>query len=385
MVVGRCFRTLAGRAAPPAVSQFFGDWRPDVIPAGMSRRAAITVMGVGGGGGNAVDAMIRTGLEGVGFAVANTDAQALGASSAELRVQLGPRATGGRGAGGDPNVGHDSARASAHELYRALEGADLVFVTAGLGGGTGTGAASVAAATAREAGALTVGVVTTPFPFEGSRRARHAQAGLEALEDQVDALLVIANDRLVEMAGDDLSMLDAFSQADAVLCDAVRGISELVTDTGMVNLDFADVAAVLRGGGRAMMGIGRGRGDNRARTAADEAMSSPLLHDDCIEGAGTILLNFRAGSDLRLREVHEAAADIESRARDEAEVIFGVVQDPDMGDELELTLVATGLGETRRVDGAQATPQSQARQGTLEQVTARAASGQRRNALRFLG
>jgi cell division protein FtsZ len=310
----------------------------------MTMQAAISVIGVGGGGGNAVGAMIRAGFEGVGFAVANTDAQALARSEADVRIQLGPQTTRGRGAGGDPMVGYHSAQSSVAELSRAAAGADLVFVTAGLGGGTGTGAAAVVAAAAREQGALTINIITTPFPFEGHRRSKHAEAGLAALEQHVDALLVIPNDRLLDVAGEDLSMLDAFAQADEVLCEAVRGITELVTSAGMVNLDFADVATVLRNGGRAMMGIGRARGPGRAAIAAEAAMTSPLLREGSIEGASSILINFRAGPDLGLREVHEAAAAIEAQASEDADVIFGVVHDAAMEGTLELTLVATGLG-----------------------------------------
>jgi cell division protein FtsZ len=329
----------------------------------MTEQAAITVIGVGGGGGNAVSAMIRQGFDGVGFAVANTDAQALANSPADVQIQLGPRTTRGRGAGGDPAVGHHSAQASSHELTQAVAGSDMVFVTAGLGGGTGTGAAPMVAATAREHGALTVGVVTTPFPFEGKRRARHAQAGIEALEQHVDALLVIPNESLLDLGDGDLSMLDAFAQADAVLCDAVRGISDLITQPGLVNLDFADVAAVLRSGGRAMMGTGRGQGPSRAAAAAEQAMTSPLLNEGSIQGAGALLLNFRAGPDLKLREVHDAAAAIESCAREDVDVLFGVVHDPEMEGALELTLVATGLG-------------GHAEQQTAPQANAQAQPGQ---------
>ncbi len=309
-------------------------------------QARIKVVGVGGAGGNAVNTMIGAGLAGVDFLATNTDAQALGANLAETKLQLGDR---GLGAGADPELGRKCAEESRECLREQLESADMVFVTAGLGGGTGTGGAPVVADVAKEIGALTVAVVTKPFLFEGSVRARQAEIGIDALHDVVDTLITIPNSRLLEMAGADTSIRDAFRLADEVLLNAVQGISDLITVNGMINLDFADVRTTMNEMGMALMGTGRAKGDNRAVTAAQQAISNPLLEDLSIKGAKGVLLNVTGGPNMTLHEVNQAALLIQEQAHDEANIIFGSVIDEEMGEEIRVTVIATGLSDRTRV------------------------------------
>jgi len=297
---------------------------------------------VGGGGGNALRRMLEGERDGATLIAVNTDAVALEGHPADARIVLGQKGTGGLGAGGCPATGLSAARESSPALEGVVEGADMVFVAAGLGGGTGTGAAPMVAHLARRAGALVVGVVTLPFAFEGGRRRRVALQGLEALEEQVDSILVVENDRLLELDDADPSVLQAFSRADDVLCDGVRGIGDLVMQAGLINLDFADVCAVLRDGGRAVMGIGRGFGADRALAAVDQASLSPLL-DDPIDGAAGVLLSFRADPAIGLGAIHRAAARVQAQVDDEAEILFGVTIDENLHDEVHVTLVAAGL------------------------------------------
>lgn len=302
----------------------------------------VRILGVGGGGNNAVNRMIEAGVKGVDFIALNTDAQALNASGARHKLIIGQRLTKGLGAGGDPGVGEKAAEASEEEIRGQLQGADMAFITAGMGGGTGTGAAPVIADIAREERALTVGVVTTPFTFEGSQRARVAEKGVELLRSRVDALIVIPNDRLLAIGDKNLPVLEAFRLADDVLRQGVQGISDLVTMTGLINLDFADVKAVMAGAGTAMMAIGEGNGEGRALQAAQAAISSPLL-DASIEGAKGIIMNITGGSDLTLLEVNEAAQAIQELVDTEANIIFGAVIVPQAKSEVRITLIATGL------------------------------------------
>jgi cell division protein FtsZ len=311
-----------------------------------SRDAAdirIKVIGVGGGGGNAINAMADAGLAKVTFVAANTDQQALSLSKARDTLALGSDLTRGLGAGARPEVGRNAALESRAELETLVGGADMVFVTAGMGGGTGTGAAPIVADIARELGALTVGVVTKPFSFEGKRRRRTAEAGIETLKSVVDTLLVIPNDRLVALAGNDMSTADAFAMADRVLHDAVRGIVELIHVKGVVNADFADVKTVMSVPGLALMGLGVAKGELRAVEAAQRAISSPLLEEVSITGAKGILVNVTSDSSLKLHELTEAVSLIEEEADDDAEVIFGWVIDESMGDEVRITVIATGI------------------------------------------
>jgi cell division protein FtsZ len=310
--------------------------------------ARIKVIGIGGGGGNAVNNMIRSGLTGVEFMAANTDAQALTASSASQKIQLGQELTKGLGAGANPSVGEGAARESADEIRKALIGADMVFVTAGMGGGTGGGGASVVASIARDLGALTVGVVTKPFLFEGKRRMSNADSGIEALKKEVDTLITIPNQRLLSVAGRNTTLLDTFRKADEVLFQAVKGISDLILFEGLVNVDFADVKAVMSEMGMAMMGSGEGSGENRAVDAAEKAISSPLLEDVSISGARGVLINVTAGPDVTLQEINEAAELIHAEAHDDANIIWGMVIDPDMGDLVRVTVIATGFGDLDR-------------------------------------
>ncbi len=304
--------------------------------------ARIKVAGVGGGGGNAVNTMISAGLGGVEFLVANTDGQALANNRADVRVQLGEK---GLGAGADPAVGRSTAESSQDILSAHLDGADMVFVTAGMGGGTGTGAAPVVGRIAREIGALTVGVVTKPFNFEGKKRRRQAEEGIEALKAAVDTVIVIPNQRLLETAARNTSIVDAFRMADDILFQAVRGISDLVAVHGLINLDFADVRTIMSEMGMAIMGSGTARGENRAVEAAQKAIRSPLLEDVSIAGARGVLINITGNSDLSVFEVNEAATLIQEEADEDATIIFGAVIDPDMGDEMRITVIATGFGE----------------------------------------
>ncbi|MBP9839054.1 MAG: cell division protein FtsZ [Proteobacteria bacterium] len=307
--------------------------------------ARIKVIGIGGGGGNAVNNMIRSGLKGVEFITANTDAQALKSTEAPVKLQLGLELTKGLGAGANPEVGEGAARESADEIRSYLEGADMVFVTAGMGGGTGGGGAAVVASIAKEMGALTVGVVTKPFMFEGKRRMNNADSGIEALKKQVDTLITIPNQRLLAIAGRNTTLLDTFRKADDVLYQAVKGISDLILFEGLVNVDFADVRAVMSEMGMAMMGSGEGSGENRAIDAAEKAISSPLLEDVSISGARGVLINVTAGPDVTLQEINEAAELIHSEAHDDANIIWGMVIDPTLSDLVRVTVIATGFGD----------------------------------------
>jgi cell division protein FtsZ len=305
--------------------------------------ARIKVVGVGGSGGNALNTMITGGLEGVEFIAANTDAQALESNLAPTKIQLGPQLTKGLGAGGNPDVGRKSALEDVQRISECLAGADMVFVTAGMGGGTGTGAAPIIAQIAKDQGALTVGVVTKPFIFEGRKRSRNAENGVLELMDSVDSIITIPNQKLMELGDDDITMLDAFQRADDVLLQAVQGISDLIVNAGMINVDFADVKTIMSKTGRALMGTGYAKGDRRALEAAEIAISSPLLDDISVNGATGILINFTAGPDIRLREINEAAQLIQQAAHEDAEIIFGVVTDPDMSDIVKVTVIATGF------------------------------------------
>jgi cell division protein FtsZ len=302
----------------------------------------VKIIGVGGGGSNAVNRMVETGVQGVEFIAVNTDAQALQMSTAMRKIPIGGRNTKGLGAGGDPQQGERAAEISREALTAAINGADMVFLTAGLGGGTGTGAAPIIADIARHERALTVAVVTMPFTFEGYQRRRAAEEGLQRLRDHVDALIVIPNDRLLQMADRQMSLIDSFRLADDVLRHGVQGISDLVTMTGLINLDFADVKAVMQNAGTALMAVGEGRGDGRALAAARAAISSPLL-DVSIEGAHGVLLNVSGGPDLTLAEVTEAAETIQASVDPDASIYFGAVIHPRQQDEVRVTVIATGL------------------------------------------
>ncbi|MGE5184768.1 MAG: cell division protein FtsZ [Acidobacteriota bacterium] len=305
--------------------------------------AKILVIGVGGGGGNAVNTMISGNLDGVEFVVANTDMQALEANMAPHKIQLGNALTKGLGAGANPEVGRRSAEESMQQIADVIAGADMVFVTAGMGGGTGTGAAPVIAQIARDCGALTVGVVTKPFGFEGKKRARQAVEGIDRLAAAVDTLIVIPNNRLLALVGQNTSMVEAFRKADSVLLNAVQGISDLMTVPGLINVDFADVRTIMASMGRALMGTGIGSGKRRATEAAEMAISSPLLEDVSIEGATGILINITGGPDLTLHEVNEASSLIQQAAHEDANIIFGSVIDPNLSDEVRITVIATGF------------------------------------------
>jgi len=321
--------------------------------------AQIKVVGVGGGGGNAVNRMVNEGLGGVEFIAINTDNQALMLSKAKTRVRIGDKLTRGLGAGGNPEIGKKAAEESSDDLYEVLRGADMVFIAAGMGGGTGTGASPVVAQIAKELGALTIGVVTRPFTFEGPRRSTVAESGIENLKSQVDTLIVIPNDRLLQIADKRASLQQAFSLADDVLRQGIQGISELITVPALINLDFADVRTIMSEGGAALMAVGHSDGDDRARAAAEAAISSGLL-DVTIDGARGILFNITGGPDLSLFEVNEAAAIIQQSAHPEVNMIFGAQIDPDMGDEVRITVIATGFEQSRvktRIDAQR--PQSQ--------------------------
>ncbi|MBK4157635.1 cell division protein FtsZ [Corynebacterium macginleyi] len=304
--------------------------------------ADIKVVGVGGGGVNAVNRMIEEGLKGVQFVAINTDSQALIFSDADTKLDIGREATRGLGAGANPEVGKTSAEDHKSEIEDALQGSDMVFVTAGEGGGTGTGAAPVVASIAKKMGALTVGVVTRPFKFEGARRTRQAMAGIEELREVCDTLIVIPNDRLMQLGGEELSIVEAFRAADEVLHNGVQGITNLITIPGMINVDFADVRSVMSDAGSALMGIGSARGDNRAMTAAEQAINSPLL-ESTMEGAKGVLLSIAGGSDLGLHEVNSAASMVEERADEDVNLIFGTIIDDTLGDEIRITIIATGF------------------------------------------
>jgi len=305
--------------------------------------AKIKVIGVGGGGGNAVNTMIASSLGGVDFINANTDAQALGVSNAPIKIQIGTQITKGLGAGSNPEIGKQSALESRDEIRPFLEGADMIFITAGMGGGTGTGAAPVIAEIARECSILTIAVVTKPFQFEGKKRNIQAEEGIAQLRDIVDTLIVVPNQRLLSLGGRNLSLLEAFKKADDILYQAVKGISDLILVPGLINLDFADVKSVMSNMGIAIMGTGMASGENRAVEAAQRAISSPLLEDNTIQGARGILLNITGGPDMSLYEVNEASSLIQEEADEEANIIFGTVIDQNMQDEIRITIIATGF------------------------------------------
>ncbi|AGA91789.1 cell division protein FtsZ [Thioflavicoccus mobilis 8321] len=312
-----------------------------------SQNAVIKVIGVGGGGGNAVNHMVEAAIDGVEFICANTDAQALRGCNVKTILQLGAGITKGLGAGADPDIGRQSAVEDRERIHDALDGSDMVFITAGMGGGTGTGAAPVVAEVAKELGILTVAVVTKPFPFEGGRRRKVADNGIMELAQHVDSLITIPNEKLLAVLGKEVSLLNAFRAANDVLLNATQGIAELITRPGLINVDFADVKTVMAEMGQAMMGIGSGSGENRARLAAESAISSPLLEDIDLSGARGILVNITAGTNLSIGEFDEVGNTVRDFADDEANVVVGTVIDPSLDEELRVTVVATGLGRER--------------------------------------
>jgi cell division protein FtsZ len=312
-------------------------------------QARIKVIGCGGSGGNAVNTMINFGLEGVEFIVVNTDAQALNSNCAPTKLNIGGNVTKGLGAGADPERGRKAALEDVQRIKELLHGADMVFVTAGMGGGTGTGAAPVIAQIAREEGALTVGVVTKPFLFEGRQRARRAEIGLAQLAEQVDTLITIPNQKLLLLGDEDLSFIDAFRKADEVLFQAVKGISDLITQNGIVNVDFADVKTVMSNMGRALMGTGIAKGASRARMAAEMAVASPLLDEISVEGATGVLINIVGGPDLKMREIQEAASLVQEQAHEDANIIFGASIDETLGENVKVTVIATGFDSVERM------------------------------------
>jgi cell division protein FtsZ len=314
-----------------------------------SQSARMKVVGVGGGGGNAVNRMIDEHLEGVEFISINTDAQALLASKSDVKVQIGKKLTRGLGAGARPEIGRQAIEENREDVARALQGADLVFVTCGMGGGTGTGAAPVVAQLAKEAGALTVGIVTKPFLFEGRKRMKQAEQGIMDLRQHVDTMIVVPNERLLAVVGKGIPFLDALKKADEVLLHATQGISTLISKTGLVNVDFADVRTVMQSGGSALMGTGIGRGENRAMEAAQQAISSPLLDNVSIAGSTGVLLNITGGDDLTLGEVTQISEIVHDAVGDDAEIIFGAVTEPAMQGEIRVTVIATGFD--RQMEG----------------------------------
>jgi cell division protein FtsZ len=309
----------------------------------VANSAKIKVIGIGGAGGNAVNTMIASSLKGVDFIAANTDAQALGASTAPIKIQIGAEVTKGLGAGSDPDVGRRSAIETKEVLKNNLAGADMVFITAGLGGGTGTGGAPIVAEISKEMQILTVAVVTKPFLFEGKRRITQAEEGIGELRKIVDTLIIVPNQRLLSLGGKNISLLEAFKKADDILYHAVKGISDLIMVPGLINLDFADVKTIMSDMGMALMGTGVSSGDNRAVEAAQKAISSPLLEDNTVQGAHGILLNITGGPDMTLYEINEASSLIQSEAHEDANIIFGTVVDENMGDEIRITVIATGF------------------------------------------
>ncbi len=315
-----------------------------------TQNAVIKVIGVGGGGGNAVNHMLKSNLEGVDFICANTDAQALQNTEVRTALQLGATVTRGLGAGADPNRGLEAAEEDRDRISEALEGADMVFITAGMGGGTGTGATPVIAEIAREKGILTVAVVTKPFSFEGKKRMKIADAGIKALREQVDSLIIVPNEKLLAVLGKATSLLDAFKAANDVLYNAVQGIAELITRPGLINVDFADVRTVMQEMGEAMMGTGIASGEDRAREAAEKAISSPLLDDINLSGARGLLVNITAGMDLSIGEFDEVGNIIKEFVQDDATVVIGTVIDMDMSDEVRVTVVATGIGSNAQAE-----------------------------------
>src|SRR5277367_5293685 len=330
-----------GRTFPMSFSIEFAD-----EAAGYDAR--IKVIGCGGSGGNAVNTMINFGLEGVEFIVVNTDAQALNTNAAPTKLNIGGNITKGLGAGADPERGRKAALEDVQRIKELISGADMVFVTAGMGGGTGTGAAPIIAQLAREEGALTVGVVTKPFLFEGRQRARRAELGLASLSEQVDTLITIPNQKLLLLGDDELSFIDAFRKADEVLFQAVKGISDLITQNGIVNVDFADVKTVMSKMGRALMGTGIAKGQNRARLAAEMAVASPLLDDISVEGATGVLINVVGGPDLKMKEIQEAASLVQEQAHEDANIIFGASIDETLGENVKVTVIATGFDAVQR-------------------------------------
>lgn len=316
----------------------------------LENAAKIKVIGVGGGGGNALNTMIDYTLEGVDFIAANTDAQALNSNLASYKVQMGGNLTKGLGAGANPDIGRSAALEDQTRIAELLHGADMVFVTAGMGGGTGTGAAPVIARVAKDLGALTVGVVTKPFMFEGKKRRQQADDGIEALKEEVDTLIVIPNQRLLSIASESCTMIDSFRRADDVLYHAVKGISDLIVIPGLINVDFADVKTIMSGRGLSLMGSGTATGDKRAIDAAQKAISSPLLEDVTIDGATGILINITGGPDLTLFEVNEASCLIQEAAHEDANIIFGAVIDHSMKDEIKITVIATGFQSAAHQD-----------------------------------
>ncbi|MDD6432692.1 MAG: cell division protein FtsZ [Lactobacillaceae bacterium] len=320
--------------------------------------AKIKVIGVGGGGGNAVNRMINEKVQGVDFIVANTDLQALNASKAQTKIQLGPKLTKGLGAGSNPEVGDKAAQESEEQIQKALEGADMVFITAGMGGGTGTGAAPVIAKIAKDSGALTVGVVTRPFSFEGPRRAKFATEGLEELKSNVDTLIIVANNRLLEMIDKKTPMMEAFKEADNVLRQGVQGISDLIVTPGYINLDFADIKTLMSNQGAALMGVGNSTGENRATEATKKAISSPLL-EVSINGAQHVLMDITGGKDLSMFEAQEASDVIRQAAGTDVDIAFGMSLNEKMGDEVRVTVIATGIDKKKAANNSQ--PQSQPR------------------------
>jgi cell division protein FtsZ len=317
-----------------------------------TQNAVIKVIGVGGGGGNALEHMVVNDIEGVDFICANTDAQALRKSSATTQLQLGTEITKGLGAGANPDIGRQAALEDRERIIDVISGADMVFIAAGMGGGTGTGAAPIVAQVAKEMGILTVAVVTKPFPFEGSKRLKIAEAGLKELSQHVDSLITIPNEKLIAVLGKEMSLLNAFKAANDVLLGAVQGIAELITREGMINVDFADVRTVMSEMGMAMMGTGRASGENRGIEAAQHAISSPLLEDVDLSGARGVLVNITAGLDMTIQEFEDVGNTIKEFASEDATVVVGTVIDPEMTDELRVTVVATGLGgqRTEKVD-----------------------------------
>ena len=338
--------------------------------AALDQTAKIKVIGVGGGGGNAVNTMIRCNVEGVEFLTANTDAQALRRSEASTKIQLGGQLTKGLGAGANPEIGRQAAEEDKQRLVEMFTGADMIFVAAGMGGGTGTGAAPIIAAAAKEAGALTVGVVTKPFTREGRQRMKRADTGIAELREVVDSLVVVPNDRLLGLAGKNMSILDAFKPADDVLRQAVQGISDLITTEGLINVDFADVRTVMSNRGMAMMGIGMAEGERRAAEAAHSAISSPLLEEVDISGAMGVLVNISGSSGMTMEEFEEASTIIHEKVHEDANIIVGLVIDEDLGDKIKITAIATGFGEVVE-DDQSVTDIIDQRAQTLSQVTDR--------------
>ncbi len=347
-------------------------------------QARIKVIGCGGSGGNAVNTMINFGLEGVEFIVVNTDAQALNSNCAPTKLPIGSTVTKGLGAGADPERGRKAALEDVQRIKELIHGADMVFVTAGMGGGTGTGAAPIIAQIAREEGALTVGVVTKPFLFEGRQRARRAEIGLAQLAEQVDTLITIPNQKLLLLGDEDLSFIDAFRKADEVLYQAVKGISDLITQNGIVNVDFADVKTVMSNMGRALMGTGIAKGASRARMAAEMAVASPLLDEISVEGATGVLINIVGGPDLKMREIQEAASLVQEQAHEDANIIFGASIDETLGENIKVTVIATGFDSVEKmipIEHARAVSSSMASQ-TVPSQSVPQQSGYMRPAVR---